>query len=134
VQTITKKQDFIDNSITFEGYLTGKDKAKKKFAEDLLKTETEFSVYKVNGENHFAPSKFGAIKGTTMDSYLKNLEKEAKDPKHVVTKVIGTPFSNNTIETKFEDYLDSLGLKNKHEKHTFWRVKDERGKNLDIKI
>jgi hypothetical protein len=101
MQFITKKQDLVDNSVTFEEYLTGSDKEKKKFAQDLMKKESGFSVYKVNGVNHFAPSKFGAVKGTTMESYIKNQEEEGKDPNHVVTKIIGTPFTNDTIEGKF---------------------------------
>jgi hypothetical protein len=133
MQLITKKQDLVDNAMTFEGYLKGKDKAQKEFAVNLFESSTAFCVYKVKGENHFAPNDFLAYKKNTMKDFLKNAEKEDKDTKNTITKTIGAPFSNGTIEGKFKEYADSLGLKVSGESRTYWRVKDERGKNLDIK-
>jgi hypothetical protein len=133
MQFITKKQDLVDNALIFEGYLKGKDKAQKEFAENLFMSSTAFSVYKVKGENHFAPNDFLAFKKNSMKDFLKNAEKEDRDTKSTVTKIIGAPFANDTIESKFKAYAESLGLKASADKRTYWRVKDERGKNLDIK-
>ena len=133
MQFITKKQDLVDNAMVFEGYLLGKDKAQKEFATQQFESSAGFCVYKVNGENHFAPYAFLAFKKNSMKDVLKGIDKEDRDIKNTVTKTIGAPFSNDTIERKFREYAASLKLNVSEEARTYWRVKDERGKNLDIK-
>jgi 5-methylcytosine-specific restriction protein A len=131
---ISKKSDAINNITTFEGYLTGKDKEQREFAMNLMKNGKTFCVYKVNGENHFAPSRFCGFKENSMTAYLKNEESDTRDTNSVLDKVIGKHFSNDTIEEKFSAYVTSLGIAAAATKNNFWRVKDERGKNLDIKL
>lgn len=131
---IKKRQDVIDNIITLEGYLTGKDKTQKQFAEQLVKSSKTFCVYKVNGENHFAPSRFLGYKNNTMDDHLANEGKDGKDANSAIDKVVGRHFTNDTTEEKFKAYVSSLGLTAVESTRKYWRVKDERGKNLDIKL
>jgi 5-methylcytosine-specific restriction protein A len=131
---ISKKQDVINNIITFEGYMASKDKEQRGFALDLMKHSKTMCVYKVNGENHFAPSRFCGFKENSMAAYLKNEEKETRDTNAALDKVVGKHFSNDTIEEKFLAFATSKSLEVAPGKKAYWRVKDERGKNLDIKL
>jgi len=134
MEFINKRQDLIDNILIVEGYLTSEKKEEKEFAEDLLRKSKSICVYKLNGENHFAPSRFLGYKNNSMKDHLANEEKEGRDPNSVITKIVGNPFTNVPIEEKFIAYTLSLGLETHDNKRNYWRVKDERGKNLDIKL
>lgn len=134
MQFITKKQDLIDNVLILEGYLRGKDLEKKEFTLNLIRNSKTFCVYKVNGLNHFAPSRFLAYKNNSMAEYVKMTAEDDRDTNSVVTKIIGAHFSNDTTEEKFATYLKTLDLKVAQELRMYWRVKDDRGKNLDLKL
>jgi len=134
MQFITKKQDLVDNVLVREGYLRGKDSAKKEFTLNLIRKSKAFSVYKINGVNHFMPCRFLAYKNNSMDAHLKVEKEEEKDTNAVVTKIIGAHFSNDTTEEKFASYLKTLGLEVPQQPRIYFRVKDDRGKNLDLKL
>jgi hypothetical protein len=130
---INKKQELVDNIVTFEGYVKSDKKEEKEFAEDFVRKGKAICVYKLNGENHFAPCRFLGFKNNSMKQHLENDEKDGRDTNAVITKVIGNPFSHAVIEQKFIDYALSIGIEAHDNKRSYWRVKDERGKNLDIK-
>ena len=134
MQFINKRQDLIDNILTFEDYLKSETKEEKKFAQDLVRKGKSICVYKLNGENHFAPIRFLGYKDNNMKDHLANEGKDDRNPNSTVTKVVGNPFHHDTIDKKFMDYVVSLGLEAPDNKRNYWRIKDERGKNLDIKL
>jgi hypothetical protein len=134
MEFINKRQDLIDNILTLEGYLRGDKKEEKEFAEDMIRRGKTICVYKLNGENHFGPSRFLAFKNNSMKEHVANEEKDARDSNPVITKIIGNPFHHDTIEQKFTTYAVSLGIEAHDNKRNYWRIKDERGKNLDIKL
>ena len=49
----------IENIKTIEQYLHSENAAEKQFAQDLVKKGRSMLIYKVNGQNHFAPSRRG---------------------------------------------------------------------------
>jgi hypothetical protein len=63
---------------------------------------------------------------------LANEEKDGRDTNPVIDKILGRHFSNETTDQKFKDYVLTLGCDIPNNKRTYWRVKNERGKNLDI--
>jgi len=134
MEFINKRQDLIDNILTIEAYLKSKKKEEKEFAQDLVRKGKSLCVYKINGENHFAPIRFLAYKNNSLKDHLANEEKDGRDPNPVITKVVGNPFHHDTIDQKFIDYAASLDLEVHDNKRNYWRIKDERGKNLDIKL
>lgn len=131
---ITKKQDLIDNILTLEGYLTGENTAERRFAEQLIQRGKTICVYKVNGENHFAPSRFLGYKNNTIDDHLANEEKDGRDKNPVIDKILGRHFGIDTIEEKFKVYTISLGLSIPANKRRYWRVNDQLGNNINIKL
>ncbi len=131
---ITKRQDLIDNILTLEAYLKSDKKEEKEFAQELVRHAKSICVYKLNGENHFAPNSFLGYKNNKMKDQKANEEVDDRDVNPVITKVVGNPFLHNTIDQKFTDYISSIGLDAPDNKRNYWRIKDERGKNLDIKV
>ncbi len=134
MQLITRKQDLIDNVITFEGYLNGDDEANKQFAKDLLSESKTLSVYKVEGENHFAPVSFLVYAGNSVDDHTANEEENTKDTSKTATKVLGKSFTHDMIQERFTTFAKSKGVETAKANRDYWRVKDDRGKNLDVKL
>lgn len=129
----TKRDDIVNNIIVFEKYLTGKNDADKKFALNLLETEDLIVIYKVDGINHFAPCRFGAVKGTTKKTFEEADRNTIGEITTLYEKIVGFGFYNETTDGKFIEYAATIGLKLNVAKKRFWRLKDERGKNLDLK-
>ncbi len=134
MKLISKKQDLIDNIITLENYLNKGNDAEREFAKELMQKGKTICIYKVNGENHFAPSRFLGYKNNTMEEHLANEEKDGRDTNSVIDKVLGRHFTNETTEEKYKTYLTSIGLETLDNNRTYWRVKNERGKNLDLEL
>lgn len=134
MQLITRKQDLIDNLITFEGYLNGDNEAQKQFAKDLLLVSSKLCVYKVDGENQFAPISFLVYMGNTSEDYFVNEEENTRDTSKTGTKVLGKSFSHDAIQERYAAYAKSIGLDVAKANREYWRVKDDRGKNLELKL
>ena len=134
MQLITKKSDLIDNIITFEGYLNGDNEAQKQFAKDLMLEIKTLSVYKVKDENHFAPSSFLCYVNNTLDTHFTNEEENTRGTAKVMTKVLGKSFAHDMIKERYKTYAKTIGLDVAASNCDFWRVKDDRGKNLEIKL
>ncbi|MCF8464697.1 MAG: hypothetical protein K9G41_07645 [Flavobacteriales bacterium] len=115
--------DIIQNLTTLEGYITGNDKTLADQAIKLVKEGESMVVYKVEGENHFAPSEFCASKGTTLQNFTTPSEDERKDANKAVAKVVGKEaFANKTIDGKYVEYCTSLGIKPSKAERIYWRL------------
>ena len=134
MQLIIRKQYLVDNIITFEGYLNGDDDAQKQFAKDLLLESKTLGVYKVEGENHFAPSSFLCYTNNTIDEHFTNEEENTRDTSKIMTKVLGKSFAHDMIKERYKTYAKTVEVDVEPKKCDFWRVKDDRGKNLEIKL
>lgn len=132
---VRTKDDVVDNVKTFEAYLQSSQDAEVKFAKGMMGKGKTFLVYKVDGDNHFAPSEFLGPKKNTMKEHLANLDEDDQRATPMIDKVLKvSPFINKTIEEKFQKYIKSLGLKADNSERKYWRLKDSRGKNYDIKL
>ncbi|NND93973.1 MAG: hypothetical protein HKN45_03855 [Flavobacteriales bacterium] len=129
---VTKRPDIIKNLEKFETYLNSKKKDEKDFAIAETLEEDLIMIYKVDGENKFLPARFVAYKGNDVKAYAKIKDEENKDVEKVMTKVVGLPFSNQGTIDKFSVYIKSLSKKKFSTDRTFWRLKDERGKNFNL--
>jgi hypothetical protein len=134
MEFITNKQELIENIKKLEGYLKSINEKQRKFAEDLVRRGKTICVYKVNGKDHFAPSRFIGYKKNNMNAHEMSEEKDGRDTNPVIDKILGRSFSNDTIEQKFIDYTNYLGIEAHNNKRKYWRLKDDLGKNTDIKL
>lgn len=129
---VTKRPDIIKNLEKFESYLNSKKKEEKDFAVNEIFDEELIMIYKVDGENKFLPARFVSYKGNDLKGYAKIKDEENKEIQKVMTKVVGLPFTNQGTVDKFSEYLKSLAKKKFTTDRTFWRLKDERGKNFNM--
>jgi hypothetical protein len=131
---VSKRDDVVSNIKVFEGYLNSKKSVEKEYALDAVLNSENIVIYKVNGENHFGPCRFFVFKKNSLEELEKNTEIEDKECANVMTKIIGASFTNGMTEQKYMDYASTLTSKVPTLERKYWRVKDERGKNFDLKI
>lgn len=132
MNVVKKRSDIVENLIALEKMLTSKKKEQQEFAIHQILNDPNVIIYKSLGENHFGPcGMLGVKKGTAMD-FKELAEEDLKEVKKAVTDVVGTPFTNDTTVSKFDEYARTFGKKVPKIERQFWRVKDERGKNLNL--
>jgi len=131
---VSKRDDVVSNIKTFEGYLHSKKKEEKEYALDAVLNSDIVVIYKVNGVNHFGPCRFFVFKKNSLEELEKNTEVEDKEAANVMTKIIGASFTNGMTEQKYLEYAKTFSNDVPKIERKFWRVKDERGKNFDLKI
>ena len=130
MEFVQTKEQLIDNIRILEKYLLEGNEQEKEFAYDMVRRGKTIVVYKVNGENHFAPSRFIGYKNNCMDCHLENDDKDGRETNPVIDKLIGRSFANDLTDSKFVDYCNKMGIEAHNNKRRFWRMKDGDGKNL----
>lgn len=132
MNVVKKRSDVVENLITLEKMLSSKKKGEREYALEQILNDPYIIIYKSLGENHFGPAcMLGVKKGEEVD-FAKLSVDEVKEIKKAVTDVVGTAFTNETTVGKFDDYAKTLTKKVPKVERVFWRVKDERGKNLNL--
>jgi hypothetical protein len=129
---VKKRADIVDNLVAFELLMTSSKKEEKDFALNLVLNETVIIVYKVNGVNHFAPVRFTAFKSNTLEDFKGNTEIDDKKMLTTFTGIVGNPFVNGLILEKYAEYTAQFVKKVPEIDRKYWRIKDERGKNLNL--
>ena len=115
--------DIIENLTKMEGYLNGSNTEEKKLAGELIAKSDALVIYKVDGVNHFAPSRFCAYKGNSLKNDAANTSYDKKDADKAVAKVVGKEaFVNQTIAQKFMEYCEKLKIKPVKTERNFWRL------------
>lgn len=132
MNVVKKRSDIIENLVVFEKLLSSKKAEESDFATQLALNDPMVIIYKVQGENHFGPASFMGIKKATIAEHKEHTTETLKEIKKAVTDVVGTGFTNETTEEKYAVYAKTLTKKLPAVERTFWRVKDERGKNLNL--
>jgi hypothetical protein len=132
MEFVENLNDIIENIKTLEKYLTSSNNVEKEFAQSLVKKGRTILVYKVDGQNHFAPSRFLGYKNNTMDDHLENEEKDGRDTNPIIDQILGRVFANDKTESKFVDYCAKIGVVPDNVNRRYWRLKDKHGKNLTV--
>ncbi len=126
--------DIIENIKTLEKYLASDNNEKKEFTQSLVKKGRTILVYKVSGQNHFAPSRFCGYKDNTIEDHIENDEKDGRDTNPIIDKIVGKAFANDITEVKFIDYCAKIGTVPDNVKRRYWRLKANAGRNLSIDV
>jgi len=133
MSVVTKRSDIISNLEIYVGYLDSKKKEEQEFALNEILTEDLIIIYKLDGENAFAPARFTVHKKNDIKGFNGFKEDYTdKDVTNTMTKVVGLPFTNQGTVDKFSVYVKGLTKKKFSTERTFWRLKDERGKNFNL--
>ena len=132
MEFVSNKEEIIENIKLLESYLHSNDKEKEEFASNLVRRGKTLVVYKVNGEDHFTPSRFIGYKGNTMENHIQNDEKDGRDTNPVITEIIGKPYPTSKLDEKFIIYCNKLNIKIQYNKKKYWRLRDSNRKYLNI--
>ena len=95
----------IENIKTIERYLNSEVEEEKQFAQDLIKKGRSMLIYKVNGQNHFAPIRFLGFKKNSQAAHIENENRESRDTAPAIQSLMGKPFTHDVIEKEFNDNL-----------------------------
>ena len=132
IDLVENKEQLIENIRILEKYLLEGNEQKKNFAYDMVRRGMTIVMYKVNGENHFAPSRFIGYKNNCMNCHLENGDKDGRETNPIIDKLIGRSFANDLTDGKFIDYCNKLGIIAHNNRRRYWRMKGVDGKNLDL--
>ncbi|NQV52516.1 MAG: hypothetical protein HQ500_05000 [Flavobacteriales bacterium] len=132
MNVVKKRSDVVENLITLEKMLSSKKKGQREQALEQILNDSYIIIYKSLGENHFGPACMLGVKNGGDVDFAKLSIDEIKEIKKAVSDVIGTAFTNDTTVSKFDEYAKTLTSKVPKVERTYWRVKDERGKNLNL--
>jgi hypothetical protein len=122
----------IENIKTMEQYLNSDIAEEKEFARDLVKKGRSMLIYKVNGENHFAPGRFLGFKKNSRSAYIENEEREVRDTAHAIQSIMGKPFTHAAIEKEFLDYAANFKGNTLKSKRKYWRVRNDANKYFEL--
>lgn len=134
MEFVKKRDDIIDNLKSFEDLLRNGNEEERKFAVNQVQNSEQLLVYKVNGDNHFAPCRYIAFRANSYATFNDAKEKDDRDIRDLLNKIVGNWFTNTSTEEKYMAYAKKFDGKIAKIPRMFWRIKDERGKNLDLKI
>ena len=129
---VKKRSDIVENLIAIEKMLASSKKEERDFAVNQVLNDPNIIIYKSLGENHFGPCSFLGVKKCSIDEHSKLTEVDVKEITKAVTAVIGRSFANETTNEKFREYAVTIDKKVPKIDRTYWRIKDERGKNLNL--
>lgn len=122
---ITTKNQLIKNLDRIEGYLSnGSDELYDAMAQYIARGRV-FVSYKVNGEYHFAPSRFVGYKDNTLVKHQNNQEKDGKKTTPAITHILGERAYDTKLDQAYLNYCKWLGVTPSKNKRTFWTLDKE---------
>ena len=129
---VKKRSDIVENLIKIEKMLASSKKEEREFAKYQVLNDKNIIIYKSLGKNHFGPCSFLGVRTCTIEEHSKLEDTDVKEIIKAVTGVIGRSFTNVTTNEKFSEYAVTIDKKIPKVDRTYWRIKDERGKNLNL--
>ena len=122
---ISSRKQLIKNLDRVEGYLSnGSDELYDAMARYIARGRV-FVSYRVNGEYHFAPSRFVGYKDNTLVKHQNNQEKDGKKTTPAITHILGSRVYDSRFEKAYLEYCNWLGVEPSKHKRTFWSLDNE---------
>ena len=131
---VENTEQIIENIKTLEHYLVSEHEEERLFAINLIKKERSMVIYRVRGENHFAPIKFLGFKKNSKSAYIDNEKKETRDTIPTINSLLGKPFTHDPIEKEFMDYAAHFNGSTLKSKRKYWRIRNDNNKYLELEM
>ncbi len=122
----------IENIKTLENYFNSEVAEEREFAKELVRKGRSMIIYKVNGENHFAPIQFLGFKKNSKSEHIENQKRETRDTAPAIKALIGKPFTHDTIEKEFHDYAATFKGNILKSKRKYWRIRNDNNKYFEL--
>ena len=124
----------IENIKTMEQYLNSDIAEDQEFARELVKKGRSMVIYKVKGQNHFAPIRFLGYKKNSRNAHIENEKRESRDTAPAMQSLMGKPFSHAAIEKEFLDYANTFSGATLKSKRKYWRVRNDQNKYFELDL
>ena len=124
----------IENIKTMEQYLNSDIAEDREFARELIKKGRSMLIYKVNGQNHFAPGSFLGFKKNSRAAFIENQNRESRDTSPIMKSLMGKPFTHAAIEKEFNDYANNFKGNTLKSKRKYWRVRNDENKYFELDL
>ena len=122
---ITSKRQLIKNLDRVEYYLSnGSNELYDAMARYIARGRV-FVSYKVNGEYHFAPSRFVGYKDNTLLKHQNNQEKDGKKTTPAITHILDSRIYDSRLDKAYLNYCEWLGVTPSKNKRSFWVLDNE---------
>lgn len=122
---VTSKRQLIKNLDRVEGYLSnGSDELYNAMAQYIARGRV-FVSYIVNGEYHFAPSRFVGYIDNTLVKHQNNQEKDGKKTTPAITHILGSRAYDSRLDNAYLNYCEWLGVTPSKNKRSFWALDSE---------
>ena len=122
---ITSKRQLIKNLDRVEYYLSnGSNELYDAMARYIARGRV-FVSYKVNGEYHFAPSRFVGYKDNTLLKHQNNQEKDGKKTTPAITHILDSRIYDSRLDKAYLNYCEWLGVKAVNHKRTYWLLEQD---------
>jgi len=131
---VENTDQIIENIKTLEQYLASENDEDKQFAIDLIKKGRAMIIYRVKGENHFAPIRFISFKKNSKSAHVDNEKKEPRDCAPVIQSLMGKPFTHDAIEKEFLDYANHFKGSTLKSRRKYWRIRNDANKYFELDI
>ena len=123
---IKTKRQLIKNLDKIEEYLSNNTDEVYDTMAEYIDRGRVFISYIVDGETHFAPSRFIGYQNNTLIKHRKNKKKDGKETTPEISRIIG---SKNQFYKKTEDaylaFCEDLGVEASKNKRTYWILEDD---------
>ena len=122
---VTSKRQLIKNLDRVEDYLSnGSDELYNAMTQYIARGRV-FISYKVNGEYHFAPSRFVGYKDNTLIKHQNNQEKDGKKTTPAISQLLGSKTFDSRLDQAYLNYCKCLGVTPSKNKRSFWTLETE---------
>lgn len=125
--------DIVDNLKTLESYLKSGKAKERTFALDQVKNGVTILIYKVDGQNHYAPLRFSAYRNNSMDSHPMEDLNDEREMNAALEKILkGKAWFLQKKEEEYLAYCKTLGLDVPKNERAYWRVGTTSDPYMDI--
>lgn len=130
---VSSKEEIIHNLIIVEQYLNGNSQEAKERMYKLIKRGRNFVAYKIEGEYHFAPSRFIGYQECNLDRHEENASKDGRETSQRLRRksLLGTDVEDKKCENSLKRQCKEVGLELNKYRHTFWLLDENIQREVD---
>lgn len=104
---ISTKDDLLENIRTTESYLHSANPYKRNLIIEIIRKGKCFICYSVDGELHFAPSKFVGYISNTPETHDRS-KRDGRLTNTAIKRILGTLDTNEQTDLRFIDFVKQI--------------------------
>ena len=126
ISLVSDKNQIIANIKTIEKYLMGDSDNDFDIMAKHISHGRVFIAYKIDGDFHFAPSRFIGYANNTLERHKQNLDKHGTITTQQITRILGhSNIYSQELEDAYKTYCFWLGKQPSKNNRSYWCLEDE---------